>query len=101
MRRTPSACEWSGDDGAGAVLALRRSSLVSLPSDTLLTQVEVAERWRISTRSLERWRSSGVGPRFVKIGNAVRYLVGDVVRFEFAHLRKLNLVAGSNQDSSK
>jgi predicted DNA-binding transcriptional regulator AlpA len=45
----------------------------------LLTQRDAAALLKISTRSLERWRVSGLGPRFCKVGNsAVRYLEADL-----------------------
>ena len=32
-----------------------------------LNQINLADRWNISHRTLERWRWTGEGPRFVKI----------------------------------
>ena len=40
---------------------------------TLLTQREAALALRLSTRSLERMRVSGLGPKFVKAGRSIRY----------------------------
>ena len=34
-------------------------------------QIPLASRWTISHRTLERWRWSGEGPLFVKIGGRV------------------------------
>lgn len=52
-----------------------------------LTQSEVAERWRISERTLENWRNGARfhGPRPTKIGSRVRYAFSEVVAFEKAH----------------
>lgn len=47
-----------------------------------LTTVDVAQRWRMSPRSLEGWRDRGIGPTYHKIGNRVRYLVNDIEEFE-------------------
>lgn len=47
-----------------------------------LNQVDLARRWKISPRSLERQRWLGDGPPFVKIGGAVRYLLSDVESYE-------------------
>ena len=33
-----------------------------------LSQTELAARWNISHRTLERWRWTGEGPQFIKIG---------------------------------
>ncbi len=47
-----------------------------------LTQADLAARWRISERTLERWRWSRQGPRFIKIGGAVRYSLQDIESYE-------------------
>ena len=52
-----------------------------------LNQVELAARWTISHRTLERWRWTGEGPRFVKIGGRVVYRLEDVEAYEAAQLR--------------
>ena len=52
-----------------------------------LTQVELAVRWRISPRTLERWRWAGEGPRFIKIGGRVVYRIADIEAFEQQQLR--------------
>lgn len=54
---------------------------------TLLNQTELAERWRISERTLERWRWRGEGPTFIKIGGSVAYDMEDVVAYEAARRR--------------
>jgi hypothetical protein len=52
-----------------------------------MTQTELAERWRISEATLERWRTESNGPMFLKLGNQVRYRVQDVEAFEEVALR--------------
>ena len=52
-----------------------------------MTQTELAERWRISEATLERWRTESNGPMFLKLGNQVRYRLQDVEAFEEAALR--------------
>jgi hypothetical protein len=53
------------------------------------TMTELAERWRISEATLERWRNDSAGPLllFLKLGNQVRYRVQDVEPFEEVALR--------------
>ncbi len=53
-----------------------------------LNQIELAARWNISHRTLERWRWSGEGPGFIKIGGRVVYRLEDVEAYEAAQLRK-------------
>jgi len=54
--------------------------------ETCLNQTELAARWKISPRTLERWRWIGDGPRFLKIGGRVIYRIEDVEAFERAAL---------------
>jgi hypothetical protein len=58
------------------------------PSIRHFSQLELADRWRISHRTLERWRWSGEGPRFVKIGGRVVYRLQDIEQFEADQLRR-------------
>ena len=51
-----------------------------------LDQSGLAERWRVSMRTLEQWRWQGKGPRYLKIGGRVVYRVEDVEAFEAANL---------------
>ena len=48
----------------------------------LIRERELAERWRISRRTLQRWRAEGAGPAYIQIGGAVRYRLEDVFAFE-------------------
>ena len=48
-------------------------------TDTVfLTQPETAKLLRLSERTLERYRVSGFGPRFVKAGRRVLYRPADI-----------------------
>jgi hypothetical protein len=47
-----------------------------------LTQVDVARRWCISPRTLERWRWLNQGPPYLKIGGRVVYRLEDIEAFE-------------------
>lgn len=51
-------------------------------SEVCLSQIELAARWKISHRTLERWRWAHEGPRYLKIGGRVVYRVSDVEAFE-------------------
>ena len=52
-----------------------------------LNQIELARRWRISPRMVERWRWLDHGLCFLKIGGRVAYRMEDVEAFEAAQLR--------------
>ena len=47
--------------------------LRSLETDHLLHETEVAKILSMKVSTLRRWRWSGDGPRFIKVGAAVRY----------------------------
>ena len=47
----------------------------------LLTTRQAAERLGLSPRTLERYRVTGEGPRFRKIGRWVRYTPEDLVQW--------------------
>lgn len=47
-----------------------------------LNQNELSRRWRISPRTLERWRWLGQGPAFLKIGGRVVYRMEDIEAYE-------------------
>lgn len=51
-----------------------------------LNQVELARRWNISARTLERWRWLGEGPVYLKLGGRVAYRLEDVEKFEAERL---------------
>ena len=53
-----------------------------------LNQRQLADRWDLSETSLERWRTEGIGPVFMKLQGRVLYRVEDVESFETDSLRK-------------
>lgn len=52
-----------------------------------LTQLELAERWRLSGRTLEKWRQTRREPRFLRVGGRVLYPLAEVEAYEAAALR--------------
>jgi len=62
--------------------------MLVIRSDAInMTQLELAERWHISPRTLERWRWTGEGPLFIKIGGRVVYRVSDIEAYEQSMIR--------------
>ena len=53
-----------------------------------LNQVDLARRWNLSPRTLERWRWLGVGPRYLKIVGHVVYRLEDIEAFEAERARE-------------
>ena len=62
-------------------------------------QQQLADRWGVSCASLERWRSVGIGPPFMKIGARVRYRLEDIEAYEQNSLRKSSseCISGENE----
>lgn len=54
---------------------------------TCINQIQLAARWGISHRTLERWRWIGEGPKFVKLGGRVVYRLSDIEEYEQAMIR--------------
>ena len=62
-----------------------------------LNQRQLAERWGISPKTLERWRWRGQGPKFLKLGGRIAYRLEDIEAFEMQQLRQ---VTGSAEPTS-
>lgn len=45
-------------------------------------QKQLATRWGISEATLERWRSEGIGPKFLKLCGRVLYRQVDIEAYE-------------------
>jgi excisionase family DNA binding protein len=57
-------------------------------AEKLLTPEEVAERLQVTLRTLQRWRTSGTGPAYIKSGRLIRYPEGDLKAWLAAHRRQ-------------
>lgn len=53
-----------------------------------LNQRDLARRWSLSPRTLERWRWTGDGPAFLKVGGRVAYRLQDIEAWEADRLRR-------------
>jgi len=52
-----------------------------------LTEKDLAQRWGKSPRTLQGWRASGDGPKFVRLGKrSIYYLEEDVIAYERANV---------------
>jgi predicted DNA-binding transcriptional regulator AlpA len=58
---------------------------VAADPDAALNETQAAEFLGLSVRTLQAWRVRGGGPRYCKIGRAVRYQRGELVSFQQAH----------------
>ncbi len=48
----------------------------------VLNENELAQRWGVSPKTLQRWRMEGRGPHYLKLGKRVSYPVKAVIAFE-------------------
>lgn len=53
-------------------------SSVTLGEDRLMNEIEAAHYLALSHRTLQTWRVKGGGPRFMRLGSAVRYRRSDL-----------------------
>ena len=49
-----------------------------------LNQKQLAERWGVSPKTLERWRWLGQGPKFLKLGGRILYRLEDIETYRGA-----------------
>lgn len=47
-------------------------------------QEQLARRWGLSPRTLERWRSIKRGPSYLRLGGRIAYRIEDIEAFEVA-----------------
>jgi hypothetical protein len=52
-----------------------------------LSVVDLATRWGISPKTLQRWRTKKGGPPYLKLSKRVKYQIEDVVAYEHQHKR--------------
>ena len=73
------------------------------PSDDAphLTACQLAARWTVSSRTLERWRKIGRGPMYLRWGRWVRYPLSAVITFESAHSIKTGPEHSSRRDNGR
>ena len=61
-------------------------ALPAEPSRELLTEKMLADRWVCSVARLQRWRTVGEGPPYLKIVGKVLYRLKDIEAYEEASL---------------
>ena len=65
---------------------LQAPAVSALPYRELLTEKMLADRWVCSVARLQRWRTVGEGPPYLKIVGKVLYRVTDIEAYEEASL---------------
>ncbi|MFZ2738057.1 MAG: helix-turn-helix domain-containing protein [Burkholderiaceae bacterium] len=52
----------------------------------VLSEIELAQRWGVSPKTLQRWRSEGRGPHYLKLSKRVTYPLETVTEYEHSAL---------------
>lgn len=65
---------------------------------TNLTPVELSLRWNVPLATLSRWRWTGTGPKFTKLGKHISYRLRDIEIFEKQKLRRDTTCAAYDVD---
>ena len=58
------------------------SDTPQLPEGRMLSPAELAARWGVSTRLLQKWRTNGDGPAYRHFGSLVRYPYAAILAHE-------------------
>lgn len=58
-----------------------------MENDMHLTPQQLATRWHVSEKTLERWRNQGTGPAFLKVVGRVLYPVQHIEAIETKRIR--------------
>ena len=53
-----------------------------------ISEARLGEHWNVSTRTLQRWRAEGEGPRWMRLGKKVVYRRSDVRQFEVEQINR-------------
>jgi predicted DNA-binding transcriptional regulator AlpA len=65
-----------------------------------INELELAERWGISPKTLQRWRSEGRGPRYFKLSKRVCYPLDQILAFENGSLYESTSERSSHANAS-
>jgi predicted DNA-binding transcriptional regulator AlpA len=65
-----------------------RSPMAPPDGEIHLIEDQLAAREQVSVRTAQRWRTTGEGPPYIKVGKAVRYRLQDVKEWEEARVRQ-------------
>lgn len=75
-------------DAPNAVLEVARELAGASP---FLDEKLLALRWKHTLRTLQRWRSAGKVPPYIKLGRRISYRLVDVITYEGVLLRECGI----------
>lgn len=63
-------------------MAENKESTKKLSQDIWLTDKELSEYWGVTCNTLQRWRTEGTGPVYLKLGGQPKYHIDFIRQFE-------------------
>lgn len=72
----------------GRVADLHTSGAPTPSHLNVLSEGELALRWGVSAKTLQRWRSEGRGPVFLKLSKRITYPLEYILEYEREALRR-------------
>lgn len=51
-------------------------------NEKFITEIELAERWGVTRKAIQKFRYQGTGPTFHKFGRCVCYQMSQILSFE-------------------
>ena len=70
----------SANRGSSATLAVPAG--IAPHERRVLSETELAQRWGVSPKTLQRWRNEGRGPHYLKLSKRVTYTLDVVTEYE-------------------
>ena len=78
------------EGGVSVGASSKRSPAQGSPPDALWDETQTAAFLGLRRSTLQRWRWAGKGPRYLKVGGAVRYRLSDLSEFLEGAVRETN-----------
>jgi excisionase family DNA binding protein len=75
-----------------------RSHFQATDPEALLREVQAADLLNLSVRTLQAWRTQGLGPAFVRAGRAIRYRRSDLLAWVHANVVAARIEAVSSSE---
>lgn len=66
-----------------------------MPNRLMLNENELAERWGVSPKTLQRWRTEKRGLAYIKLSKRVCYAIDDILAYEHQQKRLVKINAGA------
>ena len=65
-----------------------RDQQLKVSASPFLTERDLAVRWQVSVRTLQRKRKAGCAPDYIRLNGLVRYPIAAVIAYEVRHMEE-------------